>query len=155
MPDYETMSAQDALLHAKDVSGLTADEISRRAGVSPHILRRYFKATEPEYLPGLERIPALCRAMGNLVLLHWLEARCAALRPALPSAGNRADVLTAVARAAVSSQLRPRSMSHRTLASIASPAPTVLPTGTSSPRAKKASSALTNSAPSASEQIAG
>ena len=32
MPDYETMSAQDALLHAKDVSGLTADEISRRAG---------------------------------------------------------------------------------------------------------------------------
>lgn len=102
MPDYETMSAQDALLHAKDVSGLTADEISRRAGVSPHILRRYFKATEPEYLPGLERIPALCRAMGNLVLLHWLEARCAALRPALPSAGNRADVLTAVARAGAS-----------------------------------------------------
>lgn len=48
MPDYETMSAQDALLHAKDVSGLTADEIARRAGVSPHILRRYFKATEPE-----------------------------------------------------------------------------------------------------------
>lgn len=102
MPDYETMSAQDALLHAKDVSGLTVDEIARRAGISPHILRRYFKLTEPEYLPGLERIPALCRATGNLVLLHWLEAQCAPLRPAVPRAGSRADVLTAVARAGAS-----------------------------------------------------
>lgn len=88
MPDYETMSAQDALLHAKDVSGLTADEIARRAGVSPHILRRYFKATEPEYLPGLERIPALCRAWAILCCCTGWKPGAPPCAPLCPARGT-------------------------------------------------------------------
>lgn len=32
MPDYQNMTATEAMRHAKDVSGLTAEEIGRAAG---------------------------------------------------------------------------------------------------------------------------
>ena len=34
MPDYQNMTATEAIRHAKDVSGLTAEEIGMAAGVS-------------------------------------------------------------------------------------------------------------------------
>lgn len=62
MPDYQNMSWLDALRHAKDVSGLTAEEIAARIGVKPSIVRRYLQNADG-YAPGLDKLPALCLAM--------------------------------------------------------------------------------------------
>ncbi len=64
MPDYQNMSWLEALRYAKDVSGLTAEEIATRMGVKPSIVRRYLQHAEG-YAPGLDRLPALCAALGN------------------------------------------------------------------------------------------
>lgn len=102
MPDYKTMSAQEALALAKEVSGLTAEEIASRTGISVHVLRRYFKPTEEAYLPSLERIPPLARALGNNILLHWLQAKSEPEPRFVPPATSMAQVLTALARVAAS-----------------------------------------------------
>lgn len=102
MPDWKTMSAQEALSLAKEVSGLTAEEISSRTGISVHVLRRYFKPTEDVYLPNLDRIPTLSRALGNNILLHWLQAKFELEQCAVPPATSMAQVLTALARVAAS-----------------------------------------------------
>lgn len=102
MPDYKTMSAQEALALAKEVSGLTAEEIASRTGISVHVLRRYFKATEESYLPSLERIPPLSRALGNTILLRWMQAKAEPEPRVVPPATSMAQVLTALARVAAS-----------------------------------------------------
>ena len=73
MPDYKNMTAVEALRHAKEVSGLTAEEIASRMGVTPRIVRSYLDRGA-DYEPGLGKIPGLCRAMGNRVLLDWIAA---------------------------------------------------------------------------------
>lgn len=102
MPDYETMSAQEALALAKEVSGLTAEELASRTGISVHVLRRYFKPTEEVYLPSLERIPPLSRALGNNVLLRWLQAQTEPEPCVVQPAASMAQVLAALARVAAS-----------------------------------------------------
>lgn len=101
MPDYQNMTATEAMRHAKDVSGLTAEEIGAAAGLSPGVVRRYLQRGD-EYAPGLDRIPLLCRAMRNTVLIQWQQARLERQAEAVPPARNRAEVLTAVARVAAS-----------------------------------------------------
>ena len=102
MPDYETMSAQEALGLAKEASGLTTEEIAARTGISVHVLRRYFKLTEESYLPSLERIPPLSRALGNTILLRWLQAQAEPEPCVVPPAASMAQVLAALARVAAS-----------------------------------------------------
>lgn len=63
MPDYPTMTATEAIRHAKDVSGMTAEEIAAAAGIRPAAVRRYLAMDSDDYFPGLDKIPALCRAM--------------------------------------------------------------------------------------------
>lgn len=101
MPDYPTMTATEAIRHAKDVSGMTADEIAAAAGIRPAAVRRYLAMDSDDYFPGLDKIPALCRAMHNDVLLQWLQAQIAS-RKLTKQAASRAEVLTAAARAAAS-----------------------------------------------------
>lgn len=96
MPDYQNMTAVEAVRHAKDVSGMTVEQIARAADVPVATIRRYLER-DSGYLPALERIPALCRAMGNVVIVQWIEAQLDV--PVAPAAHNRAEVLTAMARA--------------------------------------------------------
>lgn len=101
MPDYQNMTATEAMRHAKDVSGLTAEEIGAEAGLSAAVVRRYLQRGDG-YSPGLDRIPGLCRAMRNTVLIQWQQAQLEREPEDVPPARNRAEVLTAVARAAAS-----------------------------------------------------
>lgn len=101
MPDYQNMTATEAMRHAKDVSGLTAEEIGAAAGLSASVVRRYLQRGH-DYAPGLDRIPALCRAMHNTVLIQWQRAMLDRQPEGIPPARTRAEVLTAVARAAAS-----------------------------------------------------
>ena len=101
MPDYQNMTATEAMRHAKDVSGLTAEEIGAAAGLSAAVVRRYLQRDEG-YSPGLDRIPDLCRAMRNTVLIQWQQAKLERQAEDVPPARRRAEVLTAVARVAAS-----------------------------------------------------
>ncbi|WP_165177514.1 phage regulatory CII family protein [Desulfovibrio sp. ZJ369] len=101
MPDYQNMTATEAIRHAKDVSGLTAEEIGAAAGLSAAVVRRYLQRGDG-YDPGLSKIPALCRAMHNTVLIQWQQAQLERQAEDVPPARTRAQVLTAVARAAAS-----------------------------------------------------
>ncbi len=97
MPDYKNMSAVDAIRFAKDQSGMTAEELADKLGISAAVMHRYLRQNDG-YSPSLEMIPRLCAAMGNTVLIDWLKAQAEAPVSA-PQAKSRADVLTAVARA--------------------------------------------------------
>lgn len=74
MPDYQTMTAYEALRFAKEALGLTCETIATRMGVRVCIVRRYMRAGDDAYLPSLERIPAFYEAVGNAIILQWLEA---------------------------------------------------------------------------------
>lgn len=101
MPDYRNMSAVEAVRHAKEVSGMTTEEIAQAAGISCAVMRRYLQRGDDGYCPGLERIAPLCRAMRNRVLMQWLEAQLEPT-PEIQPAKSRAEILTAAARAAAS-----------------------------------------------------
>ncbi len=97
--DYQTMSHVDAMREAKSASGMTDEEIARAASISVHAVRQYQRPCDG-YAPGLDKIPALCRAMGNNILLSWIQAQAdtrASISDIAP-ATSRAEVLTAVAR---------------------------------------------------------
>lgn len=96
--DLRNMTATEALRAAKDASGLSVDELHRRTGISAHVLTQYFR-NQDGYLPALDKVPALCRATGNTLLLQWLELQVATDDTPVTPAATRADVLTAVARA--------------------------------------------------------
>ena len=74
MEDYKRMTAVEAVRLAKERSGMTAEEIASAAGVSTAVMNRYLRRQEG-YLPGLDMLPRLCRAMGNDIILEWLKAQ--------------------------------------------------------------------------------
>lgn len=98
MPDLRHMSPADAIRWAKDVSGLTAEEIAERSGLSPHLIRRYMDKSG-NYLPGLDKIPMLCKALGNTLILEWIRVQAKGDNPNIQPAKDRAEVLTAALRA--------------------------------------------------------
>ena len=74
MPNYRNMTAVEAIRHAKELSGMTADEIASAGGMGTASVNRYLRQEEA-YSPGLEAAPRLCRAIGNTVLVDWLLAQ--------------------------------------------------------------------------------
>ncbi len=100
MPDYESISWNEALRFAKEESGQTAEEIAEKMGVNSSVIRRYLR-NDASYAPGMDKIPALCRALGNTILLDWLAAQVGSQSSdeelKIPQAQSRAEVLTAVA----------------------------------------------------------
>lgn len=74
MTDLGMMTGKAALRLAKEESGLTRSEIAERLGVSHSVTKRYFNINDT-YMPSLEMIPRLCLALGNDILMRWLEAR--------------------------------------------------------------------------------
>ncbi|MBO4793370.1 MAG: helix-turn-helix domain-containing protein, partial [Deltaproteobacteria bacterium] len=97
MPDYRNMSSVEALRHAKEKSGMTADEIALKLGTSTAVINRYLRQNGG-YSPSLDVIPRLCSALDNTVLIDWLNAQVESPE-AVPQAKDIADVFTAVARA--------------------------------------------------------
>ena len=98
MPDYETISATEAMRLAKDVSGMTVEEISKASKIPAGIIRQYLER-DGGYNPAIDKIPTLCRVMGNNILLSWIQAQAGTrARCDIPPATSRAEVLTAVAR---------------------------------------------------------
>ncbi len=96
--DYQTMSHVDAMREAKAASGMTDEEIAKAANISVHAVRQYQRPRDG-YAPGLDKIPTLCRVMGNNILLSWIQAQADTRALCdIPPATSRAEVLTAVAR---------------------------------------------------------
>ena len=73
--DLRKQTAKQALALAKSVSGLTIDEIAERSGIPEQTIAQYFKASGEAYFPSLPKIPVLCRALDNTILLDWLHAQ--------------------------------------------------------------------------------
>jgi len=98
MPDYETMSATEAMRLAKNVSGMTVEEISKASKIPAGIIRQYLER-DGGYNPAIDKIPTLCRVMGNNILIQWIMAQADTRALCdIPHATSRAEVLTAVAR---------------------------------------------------------
>ncbi|MBO4316768.1 MAG: helix-turn-helix transcriptional regulator, partial [Mailhella sp.] len=97
MPDYRNMTAIEVLRYAKEQSGKTAEEISEAFGASTAVVTRYFRSADG-YGPSLDKLPRLCKALGNTILVDWLKAQTQEADD-MPAAQSRAEVLTAVARA--------------------------------------------------------
>ena len=74
MLNYKTMTAKEAIRTAKEESGLTAEQIAQRLGVSISLIRRYLKEDD-NYFPSLKMLPRLCIALGNSLLLDWATAQ--------------------------------------------------------------------------------
>jgi len=92
-----TMTPKQALIMAKDMSGLTEVEIATRSGISFAQVKRYFTEYD-EYYPSIFRLPALCRALGNSIPLDWLRAQMEVI---LPPLHKPKDMAEAVARSAM------------------------------------------------------
>lgn len=101
MPDYKKMTATEAVRHSKDISGKTIDELCRLTGIRTPSFKRYLQNDEG-YCPGLDKLPAIIRALGNDEILHWLYAHLEDEPVKTAPAKSRAEVLTAVARASAS-----------------------------------------------------
>ena len=97
MPDYRNMTAIEALRYAKEQSGKTAEEIAGAFGAGTAVVTRYFRQAD-SYGPSLDKLPGLCKALGNTILVDWLRAQTQETDD-MPAAQSRAEVLTAVARA--------------------------------------------------------
>ena len=75
------MSFKEALREAKALSGLESNEaIANRSGLDLSSVTRYFQMTD-KYCPSGEKIPALCRALGNKLLIEWQAAQVEDLAP--------------------------------------------------------------------------
>ena len=100
-PDYKHINAIEAVRHSKDISGLTLNEIARKSGIGKASIGRYLQ-NEDGYCPGLDKLPALIRALGNEEILQWLLVQLDYEPERVEPAKNRAQVLTAGARASAS-----------------------------------------------------
>lgn len=101
-PDLRNMTAGEALQYAKLLSGMTVEDIADRAGWGVASLRRCFNPQDTDHRPSLTRIPALCRALGNTVLLDWVIAQLEELS-GTPGKSSVVDILQAVNAAASTS----------------------------------------------------
>ena len=78
---------------------MTVEEISKASKIPAGIIRQYLER-DGGYNPAIDKIPTLCRAMGNNILIQWIMAQAdtRAAHNDIPPATSRAEVLTAVAR---------------------------------------------------------
>ena len=71
--NLKDISFKTALRIAKEVSGLTLEDISERTGISLSQLQRYF--SEEDYYPSPPKIVAISKAMNTKLLAHWFMAQ--------------------------------------------------------------------------------
>lgn len=94
--DFMHMTAKQALVLAKDASGLTNAQIANRTAIGPEAVQRYFSEFD-DYFPAIKHVPALCRALGNTIIFDWLRAQMADMLPS----EDPMDSVAAVAQTAV------------------------------------------------------
>lgn len=94
--DFKHMTAKQALVLAKASSGRTNVDISELTGFGESEIQRYFSEHD-HYYPGVHRLPALCRALGNTVLFDWFKAQVQEMLPT----ESPLDTASEVARSAV------------------------------------------------------
>jgi transcriptional regulator with XRE-family HTH domain len=73
--DLKRLTAKQALSLAKGVAGMTNDELAEALGQDHSSVKRYFNENDREYYPSLFRIPKLCQALGNTILLDWIQVQ--------------------------------------------------------------------------------
>jgi len=71
--NLKSISFKTALRIAKEVSGLTLEEISEKTGISLSQLQRYF--SEDDYYPSPPKIVAISRALNTKLLAQWFVAQ--------------------------------------------------------------------------------
>lgn len=98
MYDIKNMEAWEAVQAAIEMSGLTRKEIAARMGIPVSAIGRYC-SREDSYEPSLNMVRKLCEATGNTLLLSWVDAKLDTSEKDIPPPKNRAQVLTALARA--------------------------------------------------------
>lgn len=93
MKDLKEMTAKEAIRAAKEKSGRTSEELSKRANVSVSVIKRYLNENDP-YTPSLEMLPRLCEAFGNTLMLDWASAQLEGKNPQ-----EKEGMLSSVAKA--------------------------------------------------------
>ena len=73
--DLKRLTAKQALGLAKGVAGRTNEELAEGMGQDVSTVRRYFNENDQNYYPSLFRIPRLCRALGNTILVDWVQVQ--------------------------------------------------------------------------------
>lgn len=90
---------KQALAYARMVAEMTKEEVSEVSGISMARISRYFQEHDV-YTPSPTLIPVLCRAMGNTILVDWLNEQIKELRE-IPNIRTVQDLTTAVMKATV------------------------------------------------------
>lgn len=94
--DLRNMTATEALRYARMVSGKTLEDLAEATGWGMSQVKQYFDASG-RYFPSLPRIPTLCEALGNTILLDWLKAQLEQLEPSA-TIRSGCDLLMKVAK---------------------------------------------------------
>jgi transcriptional regulator with XRE-family HTH domain len=71
--DLKNLTAKQALSLAKSLSGKTNEDIAEALGQDHSTVKRYFNENDRDYYPSLMRLPGVCLALGNTVLLDWIQ----------------------------------------------------------------------------------
>lgn len=71
--DLKRLTAKQALSLAKSVSGKTNEDIAESLGQDYSSVKRYFQEGDRDYYPSLMRVPRLCEALGNTILIDWIH----------------------------------------------------------------------------------
>lgn len=74
MLNQRDMGAADVIRQAVLMSGKPQEEIEALAGLRPGILDQYASRHDQRW-PSLLNIPAICQALGNDLLIAWLQAQ--------------------------------------------------------------------------------
>lgn len=80
--DLKNMSFKQAAYIAKIQSGLTSEDLAELAEESHGNIAQWFREHNNRHHPSPHKIPKLCRALGNNILLEWQQAQLEELSPA-------------------------------------------------------------------------
>lgn len=73
--DLRKLTAKQILNLAKSISGKSNEEIAEELEQDHSSVKRYFQDTDKTYYPSLMRLPKLCRALENTILLEWVQVQ--------------------------------------------------------------------------------
>jgi len=71
LPNLADMTCKKMLVFAKEMSGLTLEEISEKSGIPMSSIKQYFDENRTDYYPTPYMIPRLCKALGNEIIIDW------------------------------------------------------------------------------------
>ena len=71
--DLKNLTAKQALSLAKSLSGKTNGDVAEALGQDRSTVKRYFNENDRDYYPSLMRLPDICLALWNTVLLDWMQ----------------------------------------------------------------------------------